>query len=491
MYRATIYRKIVLNSQRGVFMTEQREEARRELIFTLEDRPPLGQAIVAALQHMAAIFIGIITPAIVISGALGFDGAMKSYLISMSLLVSGVATFIQIKKVGPVGSGLLSIQGTSFTFLGLILTIGFSVKGNGGTQEEMMAAIIGTAFVCSFVEMVFSRFIPFLKKIITPLVSGVIVLLIGANLIFVGIKDAGGGTWLRDNKHELWASWHNLMLAGIVLVCIIIFNRVKNKWFRMGSIFLGMMVGYIVAAVSGDVNFSAIGSMKAFTNPLPFRYGFAISWPHVLPMMLLYLITTIESMGDLTATSMISGEPVEGEVYTKRIAGGLLGDGVNSALASVFNSFPNTTFSQNNGVIQMTGVASRYIGFFIAGFLALFGLFPIVGGIFSIIPNSVIGGAMLVMAGTIAASGIRIIATHTINRRGVLIIAVSLGLGYGVLLAPDILQNFPSFFQAMLSSPITTGGLTALILNIVLPRELSKETISDLPDNDMMGMEKN
>ena len=335
-------------------MSESKSSAASELIFALGDKPPLGQTIVAALQHMAAIFIGIVTPAIVISGALGFDPAMKAYLISMSLLVSGIATFIQCRKIGPIGSGLLSIQGTSFTFLSLIIAIGFSVKGAGGTQEQMMAAIVGTTLVCSVTEMIFSRFIPFLKRIITPLVSGIVVLLIGMNLILVGIRDAGGGAWLLANKPDLYANPQNLIMAGVVLVAIVIFNRTRSKWLRMGSIFLGMLVGYIVAAFMGKVNFAALGQMSIITPPIPFRYGISIAWAYVVPMCLLFLITTVESIGDLTATSMISGEPVEGDLYVKRIAGGILGDGINSAIASIFNSFPNTTFSQNNGVIQMT-----------------------------------------------------------------------------------------------------------------------------------------
>lgn len=471
-------------------MSDIRQAAASELIFNLEDRPPLGQTVVAALQHMAAIFVGIVTPAIVISGALGFDTAMKAYLVSMSLLVSGVATFIQVRKIGPIGSGLLSIQGTSFTFVSTIIAIGFWAKGNGASQEEMMAAIVGTTLVMSVVEMIFSRFIPFLQKIITPLVSGIVVLLIGVNLIFVGIRDAGGGAWLLANKPDLYANPTNLMLAGIVLVAIIIFNRSKNKWLRMGSIFLGMMVGYIVAAAMGMVNFGAIGQMSIVTPPIPFRFGISIAWPYVIPMGLLFLITTVESIGDLTATSMISAQPVEGKLYMDRLAGGVLGDGINSAIASVFNSFPNTTFSQNNGVIQMTGVASRYVGYFIAGFLALFGLFPIVGGVFSVIPASVIGGAMLVMSGTIAAAGIRIISTSTINRRGVLIIAISLSLGIGVVFRPEIMNYFSPFFKSMFSSPITTGGLTAILLNIVLPRDLATQKVSSDPGKDMLGQQE-
>lgn len=456
-----------------------------EMIYGLEDKPPVGQAFLAALQHMMAIFIGIVTPAIVISGALGLSTELSSYLISMSLFVSGIATFIQIKKIGPIGSGLLSIQGTSFTFLSLCIGIGFAVKNGGGTETQMLAAIFGTCLIASPVEMIFSRFIPLLKKIITPLVSGIVVTLIGMSLIKVGITDIGGGAWLLGNKPDVFANPTNLMLAGIVLVTIIVFNRSSNKWLRMGSIVFGLIAGYVVASFMGLVQFGKIASLKPVALPIPFKFGFGISWAHVIPMALLYLITTVESIGDLTATSMVSGEPVEGDVYLKRISGGVFGDGVNSALAAVFNSFPNTTFSQNNGVIQMTGVASRYVGFWISGLLVLFGLFPIVGGLFSIIPNSVLGGATIIMFGTVAASGIRIISSSIIDRRGVIIMALSFGLGLGVVFVPQILNHFPAFLKSILSSAITTGGLTAIFLNIVLPRSYKEQKV-DEPMKDMV-----
>ena len=463
----------------------QNQQPQSELIFKLEDNPSPGKAFFASLQHMMAIFIGIVTPAIVISGALGFSTEVSSYLISMSLFVSGVATFIQCRKFGPVGSGLLSIQGTSFTFLSLCISIGFAVKGAGGTEKEILAAIFGTCLIASPVEMIFSRFIPLLKKIITPLVSGIVVTLIGMSLIKVGLTDVGGGAWLLANKPELFANPQNLMLAGIVLVTVIIFNRSRNKWLRMGAIVFGLIVGYLVAAFLGQVNFAKISTLSILALPIPFKFGLAVSWPHVIPMALLYLVTTVESMGDLTATSMISGEPVEGEVYLKRISGGILGDGLNSALAAIFNSFPNTTFSQNNGVIQMTGVASRYVGFWISGLLVLFGIFPVVGGLFSIIPNAVLGGATIIMFGTVAASGIRIIASSIIDRRGVIIMAISFAMGMGVVFVPQILQHFPPFFQGVLSSAITTGGLTAIFLNIVLPRSYREQHV-DEPMKDMV-----
>ncbi len=451
-----------------------------DIIFGLNDKPPAFQAFLAALQHMLAIFIGIITPPLIIGGALQLPPDMKAYIISMALFVSGIATFIQVKKFGPIGSGILSIQGTSFTFLGLSIGIGLSVKAAGGSPEQALGTIFGVALICSPVEMIFSRFIPLLRKIITPLVSGIVVTLIGLSLIRVGITDIGGGQWLLNNKPEFFGSAQNLTLAAIVLITIIILNRSQNRWLRMGSIVIGLVLGYLAAAAMGLVQFGKIASLGVFAAPIPFKFGFYISWGHVLPMALLYLITTVESIGDLTATSMVSGEPIKGDLYLKRISGGVFGDGVNSALASVFSSFPNTTFSQNNGVIQMTGVASRYVGFWISGLLVIFGLFPIVGGLFSIIPNAVLGGATIIMFGTVAASGIRIIASSIIDRRGVLIMAISLGLGLGVAFRPEILGIFPQIIKQIFGSAITTGGLTAIFLNVVLPQSLRQQS----PDGD-------
>lgn len=457
-------------------MKQATSEASTDIIYGLHDKPAPQKAFFAALQHMLAIFVGIMTPPLIIGGALQLPSDMKAYIISMALFVSGVATFIQVKKFGPIGSGLLSIQGTSFTFLGLSIGIGLSVKAAGGSPEQALGTIFGVALLCSPVEMIFSRFIPSLKKVITPLVSGIVVTLIGMSLIRVAITDIGGGQWLLDNKPEFFAGANNLGLAVVVLLTIIILNRSRNSWLRMGSIAIALVLGYVIAASMGLVQFDKISALETFAIPIPFKFGFYIAWDYVIPMALLYLITTVESIGDLTATSMVSGEPIEGEIYMKRISGGVFGDGVNSAIAAVFNSFPNTTFSQNNGVIQMTGVASRYVGFWIAGLLALCGLFPFIGGLFSIIPNAVLGGATIIMFGTVAASGIRIIASSIIDRRGVLIMAISFGMGLGVAFRPEILAIFPQLLKNVFGSAITTGGLTAIALNIFLPQSLREQS---------------
>ena len=449
----------------------EQENEKLELVYGLEDKPSPLETAYAALQHLLAIIVGIITPTLIIGGVLGL-GERIPYLISMSLIVSGVATFIQAKRIGPVGSGLLSVQGTSFAFLGAILTAGFIVKAQGGGPDEILATIFGICFVGAFIEMIISRFLHVLKQIITPVVTGTVVMLIGLSLVKVGITDMAGGKWLLDNKPEFFGSAQNLGLGVLVLIVVLILNRSKTPMIRMGSIVGGILVGYLVAWFMGKVRFDF--GVDIISVPIPFHYGFGFNWAAFIGVAFIYVITAIESTGDLTATSMLSGQPVEGEVYMERIKGGVLGDGINSAIAAIFNTFPNTTFSQNNGVIQMTGVASRYVGMYLAAFLIILGLFPAIGGFFRSLPAPVLGGATIVMFGTVAAAGVNIIASMgRLGRREILIIAVSLGIGLGLAFVPEVLSQTPKAIQQIFGSAITSGGLSALILNLVLPRSRS------------------
>jgi xanthine permease XanP len=435
----------------------------------LEDRPPFGEGVVVGLQHLLAILVGIITPTLIIGGVLGL-GSEIPYLVSMALIVSGVATFIQVRRFGPVGSGLLSIQGTSFAFLGAILSAGFMIRAQGGDNDKILATVFTICFFGAFIEMFLSRFLHRLKKVITPVVTGTVVILIGLSLVQVGITDMAGGKWVQDNKPELFGNAQNLGIAFLVLLVVIVLNASRNKYLRMGSIVIGLLIGYAAAAAMGMVDFSGMAGLPLISIPIPFKYGFNFDLTAFIPVAFIYVITTIESTGDLTATSMISGEPIEGDVYIERIKGGVLGDGVNSAIAGMLNTFPNTTFSQNNGVIQLTGIASRYVGRYVAGLLVLLGLFPVIGGFFRSLPPPVLGGATIVMFGMVGAAGVRIIASHPITRRDMLIMAVAFGMGLGVAFIPEVLSKAPEGIQQIFGTAVTTGGLTALLLNAFLPR---------------------
>ena len=446
-----------------------------DLIYQLDDRPPAAESFFAALQHVLASLIGIMTPPLIITGALGLNIEDSAFIISMSLFVSGVATFIQAKRMGPVGSGLLSVQGTSFAFLGPIIGAAMVIKGESNA-ETALATLFGVIIAGSFIEMFLSRFLHLAKKIITPVVTGVVVTLIGLTLIKVGLVAMGGGFYVMTKVPNAFATLQNLGLAFLVLAVILFFNMSKHPLLRMSSIVIGLAVGYAVAAAMGLVNFSKLDDLSWFSMPQPLKYGLDFSWAAFLPIAIIYLITAVESIGDLTATSMLSGQPVKGKTYIERIKGGVLADGINSAIAGLFCTFPNTTFSQNNGVIQLTGVASRYVAFFIAGIFVLLGLSPVLAGIFRIMPEPVLGGATILMFGTVAAAGIRILATQHLGSRETLIIAVSLGIGVGVTMVPDILKNIaPAEIKNVLTSGITAGGLTAILLNIILPHRESSD----------------
>lgn len=430
-----------------------------DLIYKIEDKPSFKDAVFAAFQHLLAIFVAIITPPLIIAGALNLDLETTSFLVSMALFASGVSTFIQCRRVGPLGAGLLCVQGTSFSFIGPIISAGLA----GG-----LPLIFGCTIAAAPVEMIVSRTFRYLKQIITPLVSGIVVLLIGLSLIKVGIISCGGGNAAMSDG--TFGNWQNLSIAALVLVSVLFFNKSKNKYIRMSSIVLGLLVGYVLAYILGRVDLSGMETTKiALLNiPVPFKYGLSLNLSSFIAIGLIYLITAIEATGDITANSMISGESVEGDKYIKRVSGGVLADGFNSLLAGVFNSFPNSIFAQNNGLIQLTGVASRRVGYYIAAMLIVLGLFPGIGLIFSLMPDPVLGGATLLMFGTVAAAGIRIIAAQDIDRKATMILAISLSLGLGVELMPDILRNISLDLRGIFSSGITTGGLAAIISNMLI-----------------------
>ena len=434
-----------------------KSELKAELIYGLNDRPPLRETLFAALQHLLAIFVAIITPPLIIAGALKLDVETTSFLVSMALFASGVSTFIQCRRIGGIGTGLLCIQGTSFSFIGPIISAGLT----GG-----LPVIFGACMAASTVEMLISRLLKYTRKIITPLVSGIVVTLIGMSLIKVGITACGGGAVAKSNG--TFGSFEHVGLAALVLLLIIFFNRSSNRYLRMSSIVIGLVIGYAVAWCMGLVDFSSVQSYGGFNIPVPFKYGLSFDWSAFIALGLVYLITAIEAYGDITANSLISGEPVEGKTFVKRASGGILADGFNSMLAGVFNSFPNSVFAQNNGMLQLTGVASRYVGYYIAGFLILLGLFPAVGLVFSLMPEPVLGGATLLMFGTVASAGIRIIAAQTIDRKATLVMALSFSLGLSVELVPEILSQLPETVRNIFSSGITTGGVTAILANALI-----------------------
>lgn len=443
----------------------QAPTANNELIYQLDDRPAVGPAIFAALQHVLASFVAIITPTLIVGSVLGL-GEHVPYLVSMALFVSGLGTFVQARRIGPIGSGLLCLQGTSFGFLSVILSAGFIVKGRGGSPEDILATIFGVCFCAAFIEIVFSQFITRLRKVITPVVTGTIICLMGLSLIKVAMTDMAGGYGAPD-----LGALDNLALAGVVLVVIVLFNRFQWQVLRLSAVIIGLLVGSLIAWQLGKIDFAGLAEVPLVSIPQPFKFGFSFDLVAFIPIAVIFLITPLETTGDLTANSMISRQPVSGPLYLRRIKSGVLADGCNSAMAALFNSLPMTTFSQNNGVIQLTGVASRYVAYYIAAILVLLGLFPIVGAVLQLMPKPVLGGATLIMFGTVAVAGVKILAEAGLQRRNMLIVAISIGLGLGVAGVPEALSQMPEAIKNIFGSPITIGAFSAILLNLFLPTD--------------------
>ena len=442
---------------------DTRAAAEADLVYTLEDKPPFANSLVSAVTHLLAIFVPMITPALVVGNVLKLPNEMTAYLVSMAMVASGVGTYLQVNRFGKVGSGLLSIQSVNFSFVGVMISLGFSMKEKGLDENTMISTLLGVSFVGAFLVCGAAWILPNLKRIITPTVSGVVVLLIGLSLIDVGITDFGGGFHLKGTDE--FGSLKNVGLASFVLFVVLAFNCMKHPLLRMSGVAVGLVAGYTAALLMGMVDFTPIQTAPLFTVPTPFKYGFHFDFSAFLVASTIYLLSVFEAVGDLTATAMVSGQPYEGEEFQQRLRGGVLADGLVSVIATALGSLPLTTFAQNNGVIQMTGVASRHIGKFIAVILVVAGLFPVFGRAFTTIPSPVLGGAMVLMFGLIAIAGVRIIMTNGINRREAIIAATAVGVGLGVAFEPDVFKLLPEVFR----NAIAAGGITAVVLNLVLP----------------------
>jgi xanthine permease XanP len=435
------------------------------LLYGLDARIGPVPAFFAALQHVLASVVGIITPPLIIGSLLGLQ-AYIPYLISMSLLVSGLGTFIQARRFAGIGAGMICLQGTSFAFLGVILSGGLMVKARGGSPEEIMAMLFGCNMVAAFIPILLSRCVKQLRKVLTPVVTGTVITLIGISLIKVSITDWAGGHNAQD-----FGAPGNLALGALTLLVIVALNRSRNRWARLVAVVVGITVGCIAAALTGHLQLKPAVETAWLVMPSFFKFGFNFDWTLFVPIALVSVIAVIEAVGDLTANCMLSQQPIVGPQFQQRLEGGIMADGISCMLAAIFSAFPNTTFAQNNGVIQMTGVASRYVGMVLGIMLALLGIFPVIGSLLQQIPPPVLGGATIVMFGSVVAAGIRVMTQTPLGRREMLIVAISFGIGLGVEAVPDVLKQFPVLITNLFGHAVTTGGILAILLNIILPTE--------------------
>ena len=423
--------------------------------------PPMGQTVPLGLQHVLAMFASNVTPSIIVAGAAGlaFGSAEQVYLIQMAMLFAGVATLFQTVGVGPVGAKLPIMQGTSFAFVGVLA----GVAATQGLGVALTACIIG-----GVVHFLLGGVIQHLRWLFPPLVTGLVILAIGLYLIPVAIKYAAGGAAKFQMEAESFGSLMHWSVALTVVVVSLLVKFFTKGFVSNAAILIGLLAGYALAFAFGMVNFGAVAKASWITAIQPLPYGFEFSLGAVIAVTLVSIVSAIETVGDCSATTKAGA----GRVATdKEIAGATYADGLGTAVAGVFGGLPNTSFSQNVGIVGMTGVMSRHVVTVAGIIMIVCGLIPKIGAIIASMPLPVLGGGVIVMFGMVASAGLNMLTEVKMNRRNMIIIAVSLAAGLGMNLVPEAVQYVPGVLKTLMTSAVAPTAVIAIVLNLVLPKE--------------------
>lgn len=444
--------------------------------------PALHRAVPLGIQHVLAMFVSNVTPAIIIAGAAGFGfgsdaGAQgfpdMTYLIQMSMLFAGIATLFQTIGMGPVGARLPIVQGTSFAFIPIMIPL---VAGKG---VEALPALFGGVLVGGLFHVVIGTFIGKIRFALPPLVTGLVVTMIGLALVKVGIQYAAGGVpAINTPEYGSLLNWS----AALVVVFVTLALKFYTKgMLAVSAVVIGIVVGYLYAMAMGMVTIDGIAASwsRAATValPVPFKYGFEFSFAAIIGFCLMAFVSAVETVGDVSG---ITKGGAGREATEKEITGATYADGVGSAVAGIFGGFPNTSFSQNVGLIAMTGVMSRHVVTIGALFLIICGLVPKVGAVIRTIPIEVLGGGVIVMFGMVVAAGISMLSDVKWNRRNMVIFAIALSIGLGLQLDPKAVQYLPDTLRILMTSGLLPAALIAIVLNLILPDELSDEATDEV-----------
>lgn len=421
-----------------------------DLLYGVEDRPTWAETLLLALQHILAAFAGIVAVPLVIGSVLEFSPQETGLMVSATVFASGLTTVIQSRW----GSRLANMMGTDFTFVNPSIAVGAKLGVAGIVTATMTAAVV---------ELLLSRFIRPLLRFFPPLIIGIVVSLIGVTLLPVSIDWMAGGVGAPD-----YGSLKNLSVGLIVLVFTLLLSHFGKGMWKTAAVFLGLVFGYLLSVVLGMVDFTAVADAAWFALPNPLRYGVKFDLASTLSFVPAYFVSAIGTVGVMMATAEASKVKLE----SHRLAAGVGVDGLGSILSGFFGAGPNTTFSQNVGLITLTKVASRQVMIVAGLILASLGLFPKLAALISVMPSPVLGGVGVIMFGLVAAQGLKTLSQVALGDRELLIISVAFALGIGVTVRPDILNNLPEALKMVFSSGISTGTLVALVLNIALPEKV-------------------
>jgi NCS2 family nucleobase:cation symporter-2 len=423
---------------------------------------PLGPRTALGIQHVLAMFASNVTPSIIIAGAAGFafGGEDMVYLVQMAMLFAGVATLFQTIGFGPIGARLPVMQGTSFAFVPIMIGI---VKTSG------MAALFGAVIVAGLFHTFLGSVIGRIRHWFPPLVTGIVITAIGLALLPVGIKYASGGAAAFQMNAPEWGDFSRWGLALVVIFVALGFKFFTRGTMSSAAILIGLIAGYVVGYLTGAVNFGGVAKAAWFAVPQPFKYGIEFSAFAIIGMCLMSLVSAIETVGDISG---IAKGGANREATDKELSGGTYADGFGSFIAGLFGGLPNTSFSQNVGLISMTGVMSRSVVTLGALFLVACGLIPKVGAVVAAMPISVLGGGVIMMFGMVVSAGINMLSGVNWNRRNMIILAMSLSVGLGIQAVPKSMQHLPDSFEMLMVSGLLPAAAISVILNLLIPKDI-------------------
>lgn len=443
----------------------------REALFQLNGIPPLGMSISLALQHLVAMIVGCVTPAIIIANALGLPQSERVLLIQVSLVMSAVTTLIELFPIGgKLGSGLPVMFGISFAYLPSMQAI----VGGGGD----IATIAGAMIVGGIVAAVVGVFVKKIRRFFPPIITGTVVFTIGLSLYPTAINYMAGGA---GNTYEVvvlrkgltsalvHGSWQNWAVAAFTLIVVMVMSNKGKGICKLAAILLGMIAGYIVAAVFGMVDLSEVRDAAWFSLPQFMHFGIKFEFSACIALALLFAINAIQAIGDLTATTVggLNREPTDQELQ-----GGIVTYGLTNVLSAFFGSLPTATYSQNVGIVTTNKVVNRVVFALAGGFLLLAGLIPKFSAILTMIPQCVLGGATITVFSTIAMTGMKLIASETISPRNTTIVGLSAALGVGISQSSSALSQFPESITIIFGkTPVVIATIMAVLLNLILPQE--------------------
>lgn len=486
--------------------------------FSLNEEVPVALGLLLGLQHALSMLAGVITPPMIISSAAHFSAAQTQYLVSASLITSGLLSVIQISRIRIpwtsyyIGSGLLSVVGTSFAVIGIVTkslpimySSGYCPSADDGTPlacPDGYGAILGTAACCALLEIALAFTPPkILQKIFPKIVTGPVVLCIAVPLIQSGFSDWVGGSGCvgaicpSENGPQAapWGSAKFVGLGFLVFFTIILCEKYGPPIMKSCAVIVGLIVGCIVAGAAGYFDRSSIDSAPAVTFIWVHTFRLRVYGPAVLPSLVMFIVLAQEAIGDMTATSDVSRLDVEGRDYESRIQGGVLSDGIGGIVSALFTVTPMSIFAQNNGVISLTKCASREVGYWCCFFMVIMGVFSKFGAALVAIPKPVLGGMTSFLFTTVAVAGLKIISGIPFTRRDRFVLTGALLPGFGAILVPDwfnyvftysggneALRGFYDAIVLVMESSFTVCGLVGIILNLIIPQELDEELIDDI-----------